>query len=230
MKVPLLHAFSYWIQARLTLLSKNSNLPLGPDCVKYLSKTPKAPHDIDNWMVDPLASNFTTSALAVRDLLPTEKETAQNHTIPAPFNLMIEDWTRSWWIFALSMTVFVTIILLLLCLSSMWQRRSYGNCSYVFLLEWLESYMRAKAAYYLKTLVATGATLLFVASWVVVVMQLQKLQRWSAASEFLAVCKMQKVIFYSFRCVVDLLSMLLILIRIIIFHSAMTVQNTSEKS
>ena len=33
--------------------SKFQKLPLGEDCVKYMKKTPKAPADIDKWVMDP---------------------------------------------------------------------------------------------------------------------------------------------------------------------------------
>ncbi|KAL5326459.1 hypothetical protein ACEPPN_004144 [Leptodophora sp. 'Broadleaf-Isolate-01'] len=49
---------------------KAQNLPLGKDCVKYLTKTPKAPPDIDDWMEDDdkAMANSTTTRLRTRDM------------------------------------------------------------------------------------------------------------------------------------------------------------------
>ncbi|PMD36769.1 hypothetical protein L207DRAFT_89910 [Hyaloscypha variabilis F] len=45
---------------------KSQNQPLGPDCEKYVTMTPKAPPDIDKWVIDPQASNSSSSTLATR--------------------------------------------------------------------------------------------------------------------------------------------------------------------
>ncbi|KAH7360998.1 hypothetical protein BKA65DRAFT_547698 [Rhexocercosporidium sp. MPI-PUGE-AT-0058] len=49
---------------------KAQSLPLGKDCVKYLTKTPKAPLDIDDWMEDnnEAAPNSTSARLRRRDI------------------------------------------------------------------------------------------------------------------------------------------------------------------
>jgi hypothetical protein len=173
-------------------------LPLGPDCIKYLSKTPKAPHDIDSWMVDLPASNSTNSALAARDILPMKQEAAQNYTIPAFPNPTTENGRRAWTAFALVVMIVVTWLLLFFCIYPKLLRRISSRCSQLFAgrFELLEGSISPKATYYFKRLLIFLAILLFVASWVAVVMNLHKQQRWSAVSEFLAACKMQEVIFY----------------------------------
>lgn len=45
------------------------NLPLGPDCLKYLAMTPKAPPDIDKWMVDPPPSIPMKIRRAAREII-----------------------------------------------------------------------------------------------------------------------------------------------------------------
>ncbi|KAE9378913.1 hypothetical protein N431DRAFT_460235 [Stipitochalara longipes BDJ] len=44
------------------------NLPLGPDCLKYLAMTPKAPPDIERWMVDPPSLNPKNIHLIPREV------------------------------------------------------------------------------------------------------------------------------------------------------------------
>lgn len=39
---------------------KTQDLPLGPDCIKYLIRTPKAPPDIEMWLVESLPTNLTS--------------------------------------------------------------------------------------------------------------------------------------------------------------------------
>jgi hypothetical protein len=149
-------------------------------------------------MVDPPVSISMNSTLAARVQTVFDRgfiATAPlNLTISAPSNLRAEDGIQAGWIFALLLMVFVTILLLLFCLSPKWLfRRAYDSFSQVFVWEWLDGFPSLNPPYYLKRLIAIWATLFFAASWVVVVMHLQKQQRWSAASEFLAACKMQKV-------------------------------------
>jgi hypothetical protein len=64
---------------------KNQNLPLGPDCEKYLTKTPKAPPDIDKWVTTPGISSLglTTrgTAFSISQLLPAAAAILQR---PAP--------------------------------------------------------------------------------------------------------------------------------------------------
>jgi hypothetical protein len=57
---------------------------LGPDCKKYVTMTPKAPPDIEKWVIDPLASNSSSSTLATRDtvLPPSEHDNALQFTTP----------------------------------------------------------------------------------------------------------------------------------------------------
>jgi hypothetical protein len=43
-------------------------LPLGDDCVKHMRKTPKAPPDIDIWVIDPPPSNDSTTSVKQRDV------------------------------------------------------------------------------------------------------------------------------------------------------------------
>jgi hypothetical protein len=183
-------------------------------------------------MVDPPASNSSSSALSARDLSLAQQEPAQNDTVPALSNPTVEDGTRTWWIFALVIMILVTVLLLVFCLNQKFLQRMSSRCNQAFVdrLEWLESYVSPKATYYFKRLMITGAILLFVASWVVVVLHLYKQQRWSAISEFLAACKMQNVKFYSFEHDIHILSKYLTSIRTTIFHSAMTVRNTLGKS
>jgi hypothetical protein len=50
------------------------NLPLGRDCIKYLAMTPKAPPDIDIWMVDPPVSNTKKMRLLIRNFIHVAKE------------------------------------------------------------------------------------------------------------------------------------------------------------
>jgi hypothetical protein len=40
-------------QDLLMVVSQSQDWPLGPDCVKYLTRTPKAPPDINKWMIEP---------------------------------------------------------------------------------------------------------------------------------------------------------------------------------
>ena len=153
-------------------------------------------------MVDPPASNSTNSALVARDILSMKQNVAQNYTNPALSNLATEDGTRTWWIFALLGMILMTILLVVFCLYPKLLRLISSVCNELF-CRWaffegcyIECfYISPKAAYYFKRLTIVGAILLFVAAWVVVVMNLHKQQRWSAASEFLAACMMQKVYF-----------------------------------
>jgi hypothetical protein len=50
---------------------QTQDLPLGSDCIKYMTITPKAPPEIDKWMIDPPVSNTSNFPLAIRDFVTT---------------------------------------------------------------------------------------------------------------------------------------------------------------
>src|SRR5450756_737709 len=57
---------SQWVANRWVQLQ---NLPVGPDCLKYLAMTPKAPSDIDKWMMDPPPLDAKQIRLMIRDFI-----------------------------------------------------------------------------------------------------------------------------------------------------------------
>jgi hypothetical protein len=63
---------------------KAQNLPLGSDCLKYLTMTPKAPPDMDNWMIDPPGSNTSTAFVARRNITVSLKQLNQSRQISTP--------------------------------------------------------------------------------------------------------------------------------------------------
>jgi hypothetical protein len=153
-------------------------------------------------MVDPPPSNSTNSTLAATSPFGNKDEAAQSHTIQVPSNPTAGNGTPTWCIFALLVVILVTHLLLLaFIIYAKFPRKISSRCTQLVgeRLEWLESCIGLKDTFYLQIFVTIGAILLFIASWIVMVIRLHKQQRWAAASEFLAACKMQKVIFYSFE-------------------------------
>lgn len=179
------------LETQLITPFQNADLPLGPDCIKYLSKTPKAPHDIDNWMIDIPESNSTGLFLAVRGPELAKREVQQNHTVPSPSMSIAEDRALNWWNVAFWVMVLWTISGIACAVLPFLRRMTakYTDDSNHIDGLLLEPWIITRFA---RKLFIFGIWLLFWVSWAVILIHLYKQQRWTAASEFLATCKMQQ--------------------------------------
>jgi hypothetical protein len=205
-------------QVKLISLFQNANLPLGPDCIKYLSKTPKAPHDIDNWMIDIPESNSTRLSLVVRGLELTKQEVQQNHTVSSTSTSTVEDWTLNWWNIAFWVMVLWTTLTIVFTVFPILLRTTTRNPHmlsvvlgfFPFLRRMSERYpksglfsdrldypeglppSRFKLRRFLSFFSILGIWVLFWGSWTVILFHLYKQRRWTAASDFLATCRMHQ--------------------------------------
>jgi hypothetical protein len=182
---------------------QTQNLPLGADCLKYLELTPKAPADIDKWMIDPLAANASDSVLAVRTIEPSHVPQL-NETVPIPTPRAQQLPSRK----VLYAAAFVQgcIILILLFLiqrppDALWRilswvdkhnKRVFGFEVFTLKIENVRA-RTGKRMLYLIKLVLVTLLLLVIYSIVLLWNSQYLLESWSATSEFLETCKMQQV-------------------------------------
>jgi hypothetical protein len=205
------------MEVKLIPLFQNANLPLGPDCIKYLSRTPKAPHDIDNWMIGTPESNSTGLSLGVRGLELAKREVQQNHTVSSTSTSTAEDWTLNWWNVAFWVMVLWSILTIVVSIFQILLRMTTRNPRmlsvvlgfFPFLKRMSERYSKSGSVSdrlnyfegllrpriktrFVRLLFIFGIAILFWGSWAVIVIHSYKQQRWTAASDFLATCRMQQ--------------------------------------
>ena len=183
---------------------QTQNLPLGADCLKYLEMTPKAPADIDKWMMDQPAANASDFVLAVRTIKPADVPQL-NETLPIPTPRAQQLPSRKvLYAAAFVQGCFILILLFLI------QRPTYALSRTI---KWLEKNDRRVFGLEIFTFsemenirVRTGKKMLIFIKLVLVTLLLLDiysivllwnsqylLESWSATSEFLETCKRQQV-------------------------------------
>lgn len=170
-------------------------LPLGDDCTKYLSQTPKAPHDIDTWMINPSTSNATLTA----------------RSFPAPKFYMYPSSRQADKDISSSnnLTVAHVDIPQPVAVSSMWDQAKY-HFLFVALVTFLclvssfiaKSYPASRAAQFLgrkiiRKFIKGAIALDFFIFWLqfslgFVIYELEA-RSWFAAANFVSHCRVQKV-------------------------------------
>lgn len=155
--------------------------------------TPKAPPDIDKWMIDPPASNTSTPLLTTRSIALSLRQLNQSLSITTSETAK----TSSFWPAALYdlnfWAVFGGILLLYL---GLWGVLRKSN-KHKELAGWIQNNVEAligreMAWYVIRTWMVCWLVLVlyaFISGW----SSSQKLKSWSAASEFLESCKTQQV-------------------------------------
>jgi hypothetical protein len=166
---------------------KSQNQPLGPDCEKYVTMTPKAPPDIDKWVIDPMASNTSSSTLTTRDIffLPRNPSTtitsfdADSVSVSSILLTVLSD--RKFWV------VLAALSALTIC-----------GCG---ILTWLSSHIKSNieaqlgiraVRFFDKLLFFFQLLLIFYIldrGWQL----LRDFGSWSATSKFLEACRNQEV-------------------------------------
>jgi hypothetical protein len=181
------------------------NLPLGADCLKYLEMTPKAPADIDKWMIDPPAANASDSVLAVRTIEPSHAPQL-NETLPIPTPGAQQLPSREvLYAAAFVQGCFVLILLFLIQRppDALWRilswldeqnKRVFGSevFTITMIIEFLRVQIGKRMLIFIKLVLVVY--LLF-DIWATVLLWNSQylLKSWSATSEFLETCKMQQV-------------------------------------
>ena len=182
---------------------QTQNLPLGADCLKYLEMTPKAPADIDKWMMDQPAANASDSVLAVRTIKPADvPQLDETLPIPTPRAQQLRS-RKVLYAAAFVQGCFILILLYLIQrpTDALWR-----------ITKWLEKNDKRVVELEIFTLkienlrVRTGKRMLYLIQFVLVVYlwfiiyatvllwdSQYLLESWSATSEFLETCKMQQV-------------------------------------
>jgi hypothetical protein len=176
---------------------QTQNLPLGADCLKYLELTPKAPADIDKWMIDPPAANASDSILAVRTIEPSDVPQL-NETLPIPTPGAQQLPSRKvLYAAAFVQGCFILILLFLIQRppDALWR-----------IFSWLDKHNKRVFGFEEFLRVRTGKRILIFIKLVLVTLLLLDiysivllwnsqylLESWSATSEFLETCKMQQV-------------------------------------
>jgi hypothetical protein len=181
---------------------QNQNLPLGPDCQKYLTMTPKAPPDIDEWMIDPPASNISTSfqitrniILSIRPLNDSISNTASMYKqkslrgfweIPwDEWAFALSDW-RFWAVLGASLVIWLGLVDFL-----------NNPARYVKLLarplSVVESWIGRKITSRLLILLLVWSLITSFYGCLYAFDSSSRHKSWSATSEFLDLCKTQRV-------------------------------------
>lgn len=183
--------------------AQTKNLPLGRDCLKYLSMTPKAPADIDNWVMDPPAANASDSILTARTI-ESSLVPQLNESLPIT-PLKVEQLpSRS----VLYLVCFISISSTL----AMFYILQYGFNGLWGILSWLDNHSRLlfrteifkKMREGLEPQIGMGTSrlikltlivwlLLNIYAGVILWNSQYLLESWSATSDFLETCKMQQV-------------------------------------
>lgn len=142
-------------------------------------KTPKAPLDIDKWMIDPSPSNQTEVPVLARHLSLLIRELAIEQTSDKLLSAS-ENSTWSWSDYArLGVFICTTCLLMSICVR-FWRNHAY-----------LPSCIGSRAAGNIIAILSLGAV--GHATWLVYSPLFHERAQWSATVEFLALCKMQQV-------------------------------------
>ncbi|KAG4412223.1 hypothetical protein IFR04_014635 [Cadophora malorum] len=150
---------------------KTQNLPLGKDCLKYLTKTPKAPLGIDQWMEEDVSPSNSTMAVlrrARRDL-----PEPQSVDTTAPRSISSTDiLTRFLWVWlGIGVCMFLVVI--------------YPYRKYTIVI-----CPRKTIAFSFKGLTLMGAIGVGYCTYVLYTNLFRQRSRWNAAHEFLASCEL----------------------------------------
>lgn len=174
-------------------------MPLGSDCVKYLSKTPKAPSYIDTWMVDSASSNLTSRDCIAR-LLRNIKQVRE------PVNEVFHFSDATLQVFSITAAIFSLIIgfyILKHLLKKSISRWTYQSCEFLY-----ELLVRVRLVLF--SCIGSNSAITFIEAfsgflkilWLILLLVctaqiiyavVYKQSRWSAVSDFLEMCKIQSV-------------------------------------
>jgi hypothetical protein len=159
--------------------------------------TPKAPADIDKWMIDPPAANASDSVLAVRTIEPSHVPQL-NETLPISTPRAQQLPSREFFYavaFGQGCIILILLILILRPPDALWR-----------ILSWLDKHNKRVFGFEEFQRVRTGKRMLIFIKLVLVVYLFfniwanvllwnsqYSLESWSATSEFLETCKMQQV-------------------------------------
>jgi len=163
---------------------------LGDDCLKYMRKTPKAPADIDNWVIDPPNLNTSIAIIGARKsfdlLIPSN-----NGTSPATFSPDKPSYINKVFIHYFAFVcISLNIVDLIAC----------SGTSRRFLIKFLDG--KGRKSRFLRDHVGRNgpailAILLLIGLltclYLIVVHYHKEVAPWSAAADFLNTCKDEKV-------------------------------------
>ncbi|CZR54584.1 uncharacterized protein PAC_04468 [Phialocephala subalpina] len=180
---------------------KAQNLPLGEDCIKNLAKTPKAPPDIDDWLMDAPVSRLRAFMLMVRSVLVFAKRAENNRNVYVCIDSSDGTWrtiTIILWVL-LERTGMISLVQLVhrylsdrLFVFLGGRTPSWNNFLFVLLGGWTPLWMNLKPIGKVKMLalgIVTVASLLLELEHLL--QTRHKHQRWTNSMNFMASCQLQ---------------------------------------
>lgn len=176
-----------------TDFTKSQKLPLGPDCTKYLTTTPKAPVDIEEWLINPPSDNLTEIPLPLRppQLVPRQagSQDGEVNNLPPEIN----DIYLTNFQIVLVMSVSILAILLyakqrrkFFTLYDRYMSRRLRPLEFCFGRTTVRFLAWSYTIWILYSFVQLGGSIY----WVFFMRA-----RWSAAADFLATCEAYRVCF-----------------------------------
>lgn len=161
--------------------------------------TPKAPPDIDKWMIDPPGSNISTSLLIARNLVAPLIQLNQSLSDPVPEYEVDTAPSRGFWLDVFIVVMFGpslmgTIFLLsLLCWRVLRALYLRSPLSWNHQLPFLEAWFSPEVHSYIRTFFKACGIAMCIGTCVYLWNYFRQHESWSAASDFLASCKTQQV-------------------------------------
>jgi hypothetical protein len=182
---------------------QTQNLPLGADCLKYLEMTPKAPADIDKWMMEVPTANASDSVLTVRTIEVSHvSQLNETLVIPTPKGQQLPSREA---FYALAFVYGCSILTLLYFIhrppDAFWRiirrldwhsKRVIGFKTLTIIREFLQSRM-GKGMLYLTKFMLVSLLLFDIYATILLWNSQYLIESWSATSDFLETCKKQKV-------------------------------------
>ncbi|KAN0115220.1 hypothetical protein V8E51_004764 [Hyaloscypha variabilis] len=184
---------------------KSNSLPLGPDCIKHLEMTPKAPSDILRWVVNSTATNASSSILDIRSMEDSYNVPLNGSLLLATSETERLQSSNIWVVVLLIEAVLMLFVLLFILRCGLWGFLSLAD-RYTQLLFGREVFRtigtyvdsrvegtRGRRLIRIKIISLTMIWLLISLSVFFYIWNVKyHLESWSATSAFLEICKLRQ--------------------------------------